>query len=173
MLCLWHVWRNAYHGWVWLDEFLLIWLLPYVCFNFIYPLLKLQEILGSDLGSRAENVAQIQKLQAENSLFGPEPLPCQGYPMVLGSRAATLPLYARGSTLKGLEINPPLGNRVWEGWVTFSGCQCCSVRRVFGVPLSSTSLRSSRRLNLLLLASCHMFTPTGRLHGKIWEDSVT
>ena len=41
MLCLWHVWRNYCHGRAGSDEFQLMWLLWYVYFIFIYPLLKL------------------------------------------------------------------------------------------------------------------------------------
>ena len=38
---------------------------PYVSFNVIYPLLKLREVSGNDLGSKAENVARILQLQAQ------------------------------------------------------------------------------------------------------------
>ena len=48
------------------DDFLMMWLLFYLCFNVIYPLLKLQEFLGSDLGLGAENVARIPELQLKN-----------------------------------------------------------------------------------------------------------
>lgn len=49
-----------------------------ICFfNVIFPIVKLQEVLGSDLGLGFENVAQIPELQVKNSLFGPEPLPFQ------------------------------------------------------------------------------------------------
>ena len=57
------------------DEFWLMLLLPYVCFNVNYPLLKLHEVMGNDLGSGAKNVAQIYEIQAENLFFGPYPLP--------------------------------------------------------------------------------------------------
>ena len=41
-------------------------LLTSICFNIIYPLLNLHEVLGGDLGLGAKNVAQISELQAHN-----------------------------------------------------------------------------------------------------------
>ena len=44
------------------DEFMMILLLQYLCFNFIYHILNFLEFLGSDLAYGVEKVAQITEL---------------------------------------------------------------------------------------------------------------
>ena len=48
------------------DEFLMMWLIPYLFFNVIYHILHFHEVLSSDLGYGSKNMTQISQLQAHN-----------------------------------------------------------------------------------------------------------